>query len=307
MVENICKSILRISKLKYNMNKHDKISTRLSLILTKLNSGERFTLEQIADEFNVSIRTCQRDINERFSYLPIKKENGYYYLEEYCLGKLNFEDIKNFAALSGIKNLYPNLNNDFIVDLLNSKINQIYLIKGYEYENLKSRSKEFELLNIAIVTHHQIEFKYNGKKRMVNPYKLINTTGIWYLSADENGTLKTYTFSKISNLKSLDSNFKPNNEFLKIIKQNSAIWFSQDKIEVILEIDISIVEYFTRRKLLPEQKILEKKKDHYIVSTTVSYEEEILKIVRYWIPHIKIISPTNLYDKLQKQLKGYID
>lgn len=66
MVENICKSILRISKLKYNMNKHDKISTRLSLILTKLNSGERFTLEQIADEFNVSIRTCQRDINERF-------------------------------------------------------------------------------------------------------------------------------------------------------------------------------------------------------------------------------------------------
>ena len=32
---------------------HDTIATRLALILTKLNNGERFTIEELADEFNI--------------------------------------------------------------------------------------------------------------------------------------------------------------------------------------------------------------------------------------------------------------
>jgi len=285
---------------------HDKISTRLSLILTKLNSGERFNLQDLAQEFNVSIRTIQRDINKRFSYLPLKKENGYYFLEEYCLGKLNFEDIKSFATLSGIKDLYPNLNDNFIVDLLNSKINQTYLIKGYEYENLKSYTKEFELLNIAIVTKQTISCIYNNKARELNPYKLINTDGIWYLSADENNSLKTYTISKISNLTTTNKTFKPNEEFENIIAKNQDRWFSKDAIEVTLEIDSKIKEYFIRRELLPHQKIIEQN-DNLIVTTTVSYDDEILKVVRYWMPHIEILKPTYLQEKLLKDLKTYID
>jgi len=72
---------------------HDKIATRLGIILNKLNQGERFSIDDLVEEFNVSKRTIQRDMNERFSYLPLQKENGYYFLEEYCLGKLNFEDL----------------------------------------------------------------------------------------------------------------------------------------------------------------------------------------------------------------------
>ena len=71
---------------------HDKIATGLAIILTKLNDGEKLNIDNLADEFNVPKRTIQRDLNERFSYLPIKKEDGLYFLEEYCLGKLNFED-----------------------------------------------------------------------------------------------------------------------------------------------------------------------------------------------------------------------
>ncbi len=79
---------------------HDKLSVRLSQILTKLNNGERFTLEDLTIEFNVGIRTIIRDIRERLNYLPLKKEGKYYFLEEYALGKLNFNDIKNFATIS---------------------------------------------------------------------------------------------------------------------------------------------------------------------------------------------------------------
>jgi len=104
---------------------HDKLSTRLTQILQKLNSGESLSLDDLANEFNVSLRTIQRDINERFSYLPLIRENGYIRIEEYALGKLSFKDIKNFAILSGIKNLYPTLDDDFIVDLINTRLNSI--------------------------------------------------------------------------------------------------------------------------------------------------------------------------------------
>ncbi|RLA79440.1 MAG: transcriptional regulator [Epsilonproteobacteria bacterium] len=286
--------------------KHDKIATRLAIILTKLNNGERLSIDSLADEFNVAKRTIQRDLNERFSYLPIKKENSYYFLEEYCLGKLNYGDIKSFASLSGIKNLYPNLDDSFIVDLLNSKINQTYLIKGYEYEDLSSKTKLFELINIAIITNQTINLTYNDKQRALNPYKLINTDGIWYLSADENNQLKTYTVSKISNLTTTSKTFKPNKEFEDIITQNQDTWFSEDATEVTLQIDKKVKEYFIRRELLPHQKII-KQDDNLILTTTVSYEDEILKIVRYWMPHIKILQPTYLQDKLLKDLKTYID
>ncbi len=51
---------------------HDKLATRLSLIIYKLNQGERLTIESLANEFGVSKRTIERDI-ARFSYFDIKR------------------------------------------------------------------------------------------------------------------------------------------------------------------------------------------------------------------------------------------
>ncbi len=89
---------------------HDTLAFRLSIILTKLNSGEKFTARELAEEFNVSARTIQRDIKERLSCMSIEKDGDYYSMASYALSKLSFEDIKNFATLSGIKNLYPSLS-----------------------------------------------------------------------------------------------------------------------------------------------------------------------------------------------------
>ena len=54
---------------------------------------------------------------ERLSILPIQKENGKYFLEEYALGKLGFKDIKAFAALIGARSLFPELDDRFISDV----------------------------------------------------------------------------------------------------------------------------------------------------------------------------------------------
>jgi len=286
---------------------HDTIATRLVLILTKFNSGERFTVEELSLEFNVDKRTIQRDLNERLFSLPIKKENDYYSLETYALGKLNFEDIKNFATIGGIKGLYPKLTNSFISDILNSKINSMYLVKNHGFEDLAHKTEEFELISVAILHHQPIQFSYNDKDREVNPYKLVNNQGIWYLVGDENGILKNYSFNKIVTLEVLETKFAVNNKFATTIQKNETNWFSQTVIDVTLEIDNKVAEYFLRRKILPNQIILRQTDEKLLISTKISYDEEILKVAQYWLPHIKIISPIYLHEKLHDLLKRYLE
>lgn len=50
---------------------HDKVAFRLATILQKLNQGEILVEKELAEEFNVSIRTIQRDLRERFVFLPL--------------------------------------------------------------------------------------------------------------------------------------------------------------------------------------------------------------------------------------------
>ena len=290
------------------MKNHDTIAIRLAQILNKLNSGERFGINDLVDEFGVTKRTIQRDLNERLSYLPIKKENELFYLEEYYLGKLNFEDIKNFATLSGIKELYPSLQEGFLKEMLDHTVNQAYLIKGHNYEDISNKTADFKLIQNAILNSQQVAFIYKEKQRVVNPYKLLNSKGIWYLAGLDKELLKTFAFKKIENLNVLEQTFKIDRDVLKKIKDEDDISFSSKQIEVVLQIDKNVADYFQRRNILPNQTIVkELTEGGLLVSTKVAYEEEILKLVRYWIPNVKIISPTILQNKLEKLLFDYIN
>nr|MBL0711271.1 HTH domain-containing protein [Colwellia sp.] len=70
--------------------------------------------QRIADIINVSTRTIQRDINERLAFLPLERNGNKISLCATALGKLTKKDIRNFAQLSGISQLYPNLDSHFI-------------------------------------------------------------------------------------------------------------------------------------------------------------------------------------------------
>ena len=285
---------------------YDSIAQRLTLILTKFNNGECFTVNELATEFNVSLRTIQRDLNDRLSYLPIEKHKDFYSLAAYALGKLNFDDIKNFACLSGVKALYPNLSDQFITDLLNDKINQAYLIKHLGFENLSTKNEYFKQLSLAIIKKQVLNLHYNDKLRTVKPYKLVNNNNIWYLVADENQQLKHYSLSKIKQLKLLDEQFNLNQDFIKIINDNKLKWFSQASIKVKLAIKQEVANYFLRRSLLANQQIIDQDDQQLIISTEVAFEQELLGTVQYWLPHISILEPQYLQENLEKMLKNYL-
>ena len=75
------------------MKSHDKIATRLALILNKFNSGEKFTIEELVEEFNVTKRTIQRDILERLFSRLDKRER--YVIEKSFSEKKSLVEISN--------------------------------------------------------------------------------------------------------------------------------------------------------------------------------------------------------------------
>ena len=285
---------------------HDKLAMRLAQILMRFNDGERFSLEELADEFNVDIRTIQRDLNDRLSFMPIKRENGKYFLEPFALGKLSFKDIQNFALLSGIGELYPKLDSGFIVDLLSEKINSVFMVKNEGFERVDYAL--FELISVAILRHNVLSFVYKDKdkNREVNPYKLVNNKGIWYVLADEGGKLKHFALGKIKDFQSTKQTFIPQEEILKQIKEDTSVWLNATK-EATIKLDKKGKDYFFRKKLFEYCEIVNEDEKYFILNVRFSYDDELLNVVKQWIPYIKIISPLELKEKLHKLLQDYLD
>lgn len=100
-------------------------------------------LRILANQFGVNLRTIQRDLNERFAYLPLQKTEGRYHLDPVFLGKLSTKDIQRFAALAGVRGLFPSLNDDFLRDIFDARAQETLLIKGHHCENIAGRRAEY--------------------------------------------------------------------------------------------------------------------------------------------------------------------
>ena len=287
------------------MHSHDKIAFRLAQILIKLNDGARLSIDELTEEFSVNKRTILRDF-ERLNVLPIEKANGKYFLADYALGKLSYKDIQAFAILSGVKSLFPDLDDKFISDVLNEKLNKAYLIKNQGFESIQISRDDFEAVSAAVIKNRIVDCEYNDKERKLKPYKLINNSGIWYLLADDEGKLKNFTLSKIKRIKIKGDTFTANAEFLKRIEKNDTNWFSDAKFKVTLEIKNEAMEYFKRKEFLPNYEVVQEEEDKIIISTEVAYDDEILRVVKYWLPFIKIVEPLNLKDKFENLLRDYL-
>ena len=292
--------------------KHDTLVRRLVLILVKFNQGEKLDPAALAEEFGVNLRTIQRDLNERFAYLPIERVDGLYHLNPVFLGKLSTRDIQHFAGLAGVRGLFPTISEDFLRDIFDARIQSALLVKGHHYEDLGGKDRDFWQLERAIVAHHCVSFEYEkegGTKSYANvePYMLVNHKGIWYLAAKDGGRLKSFSFSRIERLLVADTTFEPEPSIERTLVDDDGIWFGEQRTEIVLQVDKTVATFFTRRKLIANQVIEKKRQDGgLILSAKVSHLNAVLPIVRYWIPHIRIISPEGLPAELDRELADYL-
>jgi predicted DNA-binding transcriptional regulator YafY len=289
----------------------DTLVRRLALVLVKLNQGESLDPKELAREFGVNVRTIQRDINERFGYLPLEKVDGTYRMAPAFLGRLSLKDIERFAALAGVAGLFPSLSVDFLREVFDTRLESALMVKGHNYEDLRGREADFKALERAIVARKRVRFVYpasEGKRSCeVEPHKLVNTKGIWYLAARHDGKLKTFSFTKLAQVVVTDVSFDSDPALVARLMLDDGIWLSEQPIDVVITVDAEAAPYFRRRKLIANQVIDQELADGgLIVSARVGHPNQVLPIVRYWIPHVRIITPASLRVELDGVLRDYL-
>lgn len=198
-------------------------------------------------------------------------------------------------------------------DIFDSRIQSALLVKGHHYEDLAGKEDLFRQLERVIVARCHISFDYVKGEEIkfytaVAPYKLINNKGIWYLVARDNGKLKTFAFARIERLSQLVSRFAHDPEIDRKLKEEDGIWLGEEKKEIVFKIAREIAGYFKRRKLIANQVIEKELEDGgLIVSAKVGHVNQVLPIVRYWIPNIRVISPEGLQEEIEKALRNYLE
>ena len=124
-----------------------------------------------------------------------------------------------------------------------------------------------------------------------------------------NNMLKKYYLKNITDVKTTDETFSTDKNLDKLLDESISIWFNENKepYEVKLHIDKKIAKYFRRKLISKSQKILKNHEDGSIdIILFISHDMEIIPLIKYWIPYIKVIEPKSVRDKVLKDIRVYI-
>lgn len=295
---------------------YDKILTRLIVILQRLNEGECLSVSELAEEFNVSTKTIQRDFNNYLYRFPIEKVGRRWKMQEgYALERerkpeelLVLDMLETFSK--GIGGSFSSVSSSMLGRLKNHTVSAVasktFLEDIFEIQAL------FKEVEKAIEIQKMVSFAYKGKVRIVKPYKLVAFDGFWYLYGEEvlSEKLKTFHVKSIEALKLLETTFVKDEAALRRIDTALNVWFDAQKepFEVLLRASLQIAKYFTRRPLCSTQRIVNTYDDGAIdIALLATTQQEVLHEVKKWIPELLVLAPRSLALRARKMAQHYAE
>jgi len=310
---------LQIKKERQMAYKHDydKILTRLMNILGRLNDGEALDMNELSKEFNVSTKTIYRDFKERLVSFPIYQENKKWKMQKgYKLEKI--KSLEDELILDIIEKMTESVGGSFalkskklLAKIKNEDFNPIYT--KLNIEDITDRFQDIKIIEQAIKEKKEIQCSYEnereGKFRAnIQPLKIANFEGYWYLVGMRDENLEKYYIKTLSNITPTNISFIPDGELEQLLKNSISIWFQAniEPFEVRIYADKTAAKYFKRRPL-PTQKMFTTDADGSMeFSVTITYEMEIIPIIKYWMPHLKVLEPKWLDDKIDEDIQKYL-
>ena len=299
---------------------YDKTLTRLNTIIARLNNGEALSVKELAEEFNVSDRTIQRDFNERLMTLyPIYQDKKKWKMQDgYKIEKST--DVEDTIVLDILEKMTDGLGPRFSVKaksllskIKNEDFNPIYA--KLNMEDIGASLGMIVQLEDAIKDKRVIQCTYNftdtRRKLDLKPLKIANFEGFWYLIALDarNDVLKKYHLKSISNVRNRDDVFETAKELEELLDNSISIWFDKDQepYEVELYLVPHVAKILQRKPISKTQRLLKKYEDGSAeVALKITHEMEILPIVKYWLPYIKILSPKWLHQMLYEDIQNFL-
>lgn len=287
-----------------NITKGEKLAQRLSRILARLHQGDRIDKHQLAEEHNVDVRTIERDLGERLLGIAERNAEGHWQLTHAVRSTIPVKHLHGYARLSGTERLFPNGSLRYLLEQLSvPELSRVTHVQATPHEDLNG-ARTFTALQAAIVNRHPCRFIYKGRPRNAEPYRLIHKNGIWYLAAEEGMLLKSFSVALISKLEVNESarfTFKPVHS--AYIDAKDDVWFTTETTDVLLCVAPAAAHYFSRQQLLPHQQQRADSDGSLLVTTQINHINQLLPVVRHWLPHVRIIWPLEWHEELELSLK----
>lgn len=296
---------------------YDKILFRFLSIISRLSDGEILYKDALAEEFNVSSKTIQRDFNERLmTRFPLEKQgNGWKMMEGYHVEKSRA--MEDLLVLDILKTLSGGLGKEFakrsqsLLNKLSDSEANVFYTRVY-FEDISRLTKSFDLLEKAIQESSLVQFLHKDKYRLVKPYRLVNFDGYWYLFAQEinDGRIKTFHIARIQEIMITQEHFTKDSSLQSHLEKAINAWFvpDQDAYDVVLHIDAAIKRYILDHPIAPTQRILSEEQDGSIIlGLEITHEKEILSTIFKWIPYITVVFPHSLKECVLKESQIFLD
>lgn len=242
-----------------------KIDRLMSIVLVLLDK-KRISAKELADMFEVSLRTIYRDIDAiDLAGIPIRSTpgvgGGFEIMPNYKMDRKVFSTTDLTTILLGLSSLSNMIKGDELTHALMKiksfipgdkakeielKVNQIYIdlsqwmgnnnIQSY-LEIIKTALQENKLLSFGYIAHHG-----NRTLRIVEPYQLVLKSNHWYLYGycQKRNDFRLFRISRIADLQIQEESFiqrnfqKPQLEFSDIL--------STMQTEIKIRIHISIID-----------------------------------------------------------------
>jgi predicted DNA-binding transcriptional regulator YafY len=294
---------------------------RLISILLTISSKGIVTGKELADYYEISLRTIYRDIEKLCEAgIPIAsmggKGGGFYIMDNYDLDKL-FLDKEELQAITPLmKDLKLLFGKGKQFDDIALKLENASEKGKDNYEKLKINISHFSmedelkeylyLISKAIEESKLLEFDYINRrmeysKRMAQPIQISFKHGMWYLIAfciDRNDYRK-FKLLRMRNLE-IGKNFIKScisNDKLEEYFRNG---YEKNSIKVVLRftnrIKEHLVEHFNKNRL----KIVG---DSIIVEEQFPHEEGLIKFILSFGRDCEIIEPEYLRNEVHEYLE----
>ena len=313
-------------------------TTRVLELLKRFNNGQKVCIESLKYEtlwYGKSEKTIRRDLDVIKEVFPESFElvrGG----EKGCYKAITKEAFNNFTTpdmLSLMVQTFNIVQSHNMLDSLNideddkriiaqkiEKSKACYSFVTKPYESQKSDELLLKEIEKAINGKRYTTLYYrvsNELKRYeVKPYKILFINENFYLACENRNEAFLFTLFRLSNIEKIElqsQTFYLNLDIERFIKQIQTTFssytpdFRKHLIEVKVEIDKGKSKFFKAKNFLPSQKIEEEKYNgNLIVSFSVTQELEVEELIKSWIPHIRVISPLSLKEKIESELKAYL-
>lgn len=118
-----------------------------------------------------------------------------------------------------------------------------------------------------------------------------------------NDQTRTFCFTQISNLVITNECFECDEKIKADLISTDSLFFDNHINEIVLQVNAEGAGYFERRDLLPNQDLVRRLDNgDLLLAFRNVHPREVVPIVQYWIPYIRIVSPSSVQKQMEEIL-----